>query len=197
MQKKRTSPPSIVFAGLLLVLAALTSGCSAMQAQSPSACHSFSYRGEPIQPALVQEFEPYVSDDVAPITVMVNVSAAQNTNEYFYPVTVLDNGQVSYAKGQTRFSYQVIGCSGGDYVLRTYDSGGGSGVFESVLIVSLEAKNAYGKDGLTQHKSLFMTVNRRIPLGDRDTARVTLQGDVLTIGKSRYRKTPLTITLED
>lgn len=174
-------------------LLAITSAASA-GAHAP-ACPAFEYHGKPINPALVQEFEPLVSDDVPPITVKLNVSAAEDTNEYFNEPKKSEDGEIGYDDGDTHFAYRVIGCANGTYALRTFASSEGSGVFESLLLVRLSEAKAYDADGQDRSKQTFLTMQRRLSLGDRDGAKINLKATTLTVGPSRYRDKPLQIEL--
>jgi hypothetical protein len=164
---------------------------------SASACSPFEYQGKPINPALVRAFEPFVSDDVPPITVKLNVSAAQDSNEYFQKFETSRSGEIGYENGGNRFAYKLVGCAKGTYVLRTFASSEGSGIFQSLLLVRMKQELAYDADGQSRSLQTFLTVQRRLVLGDRDTAKASLAGSTLTISKSRYRDHVLNIDLNE
>lgn len=191
---EKTACHWFVSAFAIAFLVILSSPCMAASS-GPGKCGSFAYRNKPIHPALVHEFEPFISDHVAPVTVRLNVTAAYGSNEYFYPVEKLAGDRIGYENNGETFSYHVIGCAAGRYILRTYDNAGGSGIFESVLVVNLSSGTTFGPDGTHVTPATFLTVSRRIPLGDRDAASVRLDGNTLVIGKSSYRHSSLRIDL--
>ena len=84
----------------------------------------------------------------------------------------------------------------GLHVLRTGESGGGSGVFEALLFVRFRTAVAYLADGVRRDRQVFMQLVRRYPLGDRDGAEVVIQRGQVVVGKSRYRATPVVLKFE-
>ena len=179
---------------LIWSVAVVTRGAAASGVMS-EADHDFAYRGKAVPPALVHEFDPWLSDDRAPIKVTVNVSAAFDSNEYFGEVSRDKTGLVS---AKTRdggtYSYRRLGVLPGQvHVLRTFDSGGGSGEFQALLFVQFHLSKAYLADGLRKENQLFMTVLRRYPLGDRDTASVVVEKGKVVVGTSSYRSKAVTL----
>ena len=109
---------------------------------------SFTYRGQPIHPKLVKEFQSLVSDG-NPVTLAVDVSAAFDTNEYTDEVDDLSNGMVSFKDEEGRFSYRRSGFkkSEGAHVLETWDGSTGSYVGTSCLWVRFEIGQSFYPDG--------------------------------------------------
>src|SRR6266404_836572 len=97
----------------------------------------FRFHGKPIHPLLIKQFEPWISDARPPITVEVNLTAAWDSNEYAAGFKTDSNGVVSINLPEgASYAYRHLGrLRDGIHVLRTSDSGGGSGVFEALLFV--------------------------------------------------------------
>lgn len=150
----------------------------------------FTYNSEPIHPKLLYEFAPWVSDRVPPIVTRVNVSAAFGTNEY-YPGEVTheeDSARISAPVGDgNRFAYEHVATKGDLHVLRTFSSGAGSGSFQALVFVRFCEEEAYDADGMGMSEQLFMEAERRVVLGDRDTAEITMMDDSVVVGPSQYR----------
>ena len=60
--------------------------------------NDFTFKGQPIHPGLIREFQNWLSDYRPPITVTLDVGAAYDTNEYSDAVTAI-NGGVSISPG--------------------------------------------------------------------------------------------------
>jgi hypothetical protein len=161
--------------------------------QNPDA--KFGFHDKPIHPLLVKQFEPWISDARPPITVEVNLTAAWDSNEYAAGFKTDSNGVVSINLPEgANYAYRHLGkLRDGIHVLRTSESGGGSGVFEAILFVRFRTALAYLADGVKQGKQTFLQVVRRYPLGDRDGAEVVVRQDHVIVGKSRYRPEPLVL----
>jgi hypothetical protein len=149
----------------------------------------FVYRGKPIHPALVEEFTGYLSDAAGPITVAVDLAAAHDTNEYGAPVTV-NNGWISYSHsdGPGRFSYRWLGrLEDGTHVLRTAESGGGSGVFENLMLIRFTSGQGFATNA-GRYDRLLMRIVGQVSLGDRSRAEVTVSPKQIVIEGSRYEQ---------
>jgi hypothetical protein len=124
----------------------------------------------------------------------VDLDAAFGTDQFSSPVQV-EHGYVrtSWRNGaaQETYSYQHIGVISNRYhVLRTFYNGGGTGIFQSVLLVEFE-KWPSTLAGEPDHQVLRLV--RTVPLGDRDDARVEVVNNEVHIGASRYRKEPVVL----
>lgn len=169
--------------GLVLVLAATT---------SPGAPRSidFTFAGRPVHPKLVEEFESWLSDDRSPITLAVDVAAAQGTDEYEEPFEARPGGLVRYRSGDGWYGYEVLGrLRDGIYVLRTAASGGGSGVFLNLLFLRLDVDRAVRPDGSRYERTVLSVAGRHV-LGDRDDAEIRIEVDRVVVGSSPYRLLP-------
>ena len=180
---------AIILLGSLSLLSQLVAGSP----ENPD--REFRFHGKPIHPLLIKQFEPWISDARPPITVEVNLTAAWDSNEYAAGLKSDSNGVVSINLPEgASYAYRHLGrLRDGIHVLRTFDSGGGSGAFEAILFVRFRTSLAYLADGVKQGEQIFLRVVRRYPLGDRDGAEVVVKQDHIILGKSRYRPDPVVL----
>ena len=180
---------AIILLGSLSLLSRVAAGSP----ENPDA--EFRFHGKPIHPLLVKQFEPWISDARPPITVEVNLTAAWDSNEYAAGFQTASNGVVSIdLPERASYAYRHLGrLRDGIHVLRTSESGGGSGAFEAILFVRFRTSLAYLADGVKQGQQIFLHVVRRYPLGDRDEAEVVVKQDHVIVGKSRYRADPVVL----
>jgi len=80
----------------------------------------------------------------------------------------------------------------GVYVLETSDSGGGSGVFRNILLLTFEDDDGIVCDWektvalhLNKRKRLLINKLGEIPLGDRWDGELKVEGDSIIVGKDR------------
>ena len=78
---------------------------------------SFTYRGSPINPELVKEFECWISD-MNPVTMAVDVSAAFDSNEYSSEPYV-DGEWIRVKTDEETYGYKRISRDNGIHVLQT------------------------------------------------------------------------------
>lgn len=157
----------------------------------------FTYRGEPIHPNAVKEFEPWLSE-AEPVMLSIDVDAAQSGQHYLTHVERIAGGFKAHgdppAEGSETFWYREVGrSSSGVHVLETAYSGGGSGIFMDVLLIRFDYQKVLYEQ--TTRDRLVMRCVGVVTLGDRDDGKVTLKGDDLILGKSRYRDRPIVIHL--
>ncbi len=191
----RAAPTSKLLPVILLGALSLLSRAAAESQEDLD--REFRFHGKPVHPLLVKQFEPWLSDERPPITMELNLTAAWDSNQYAAEFKTDSNAvaSVSLADGSS-YSYQHLGqLRDGIHVLRTFDSGGGTGVFEAVLFVRLRTGLGYLADGVKQGRQVFMQVLRRYPLGDRDEAEVLVKQDHVVVGKSRYRAEPVLLRI--
>lgn len=158
-----------------------------------------------VHPKIIEDLSTWASDSGEQV-VAVNLDESENTNRYFGDIQV--NGTVrpfvfyenpdeckesGCPMGAPSFGYRVIGRTPtGVYVLFTEWSGGGSGRFRRILLVSLEKER-----GLTNYSRgtamLQLDRERRlikrlgeIALGDRYEGEIVLKGNRLEIGQDEY-----------
>jgi hypothetical protein len=172
------------------------------------AVRRFKYRGKWIHPDLVREMDPWISDPAASIVLAVDVAAAHDTNRYFAEVVAKEHGaevkdgadgDAGKAAPAGYFGYESIGVlENGTHVLETYSSGGGSGVFKSLLFVTFHLETAYRPTSVgaercarrlpeskrpaeEKFKRLVMHAERNYIVGDRIGADYAIKGNVVTV----------------
>jgi hypothetical protein len=163
----------------------------------------FSYRGKPIHPRAVKDLTSWVSDP-RPGPIAVDVAGTYESNRYFGEYRVQDNGNVfidlsqEYLEETGSFSYNYLGrLANGFHVLRTYFHGGGSGVFESLLLIECVIEFEYKDDG---RRESILVIKRRgeFGLGDRYDGKVSVDSkrNSITVGSdTRNVETKYTIRL--
>lgn len=182
---------SVVFAATL-----------AMAEEAP--CDSFSFTRPPfVSPRIIQDLEPWISDRGEQV-VAINLPGSVGSNRYSGEVTTLQPDKTlpptvvykdkdacqdqSCPSGAPSFTYQSIGRTpAGVYVLRTTAAGGGSGTFMNLLLVTLQSDRgfSYDKDRRSLSAGRQRCLIKRmeaIPLGDRYSGEVFLDGNVLHVG---------------
>lgn len=181
------------FAMLCLVLLV---GCSSEESQFADIQQEelpFSFIHEPyIHPRIIQDLTTWLSDGGDQV-VAINLLDAQNSNRYFGDVEVNEEGEEHpfvYFEGENeRFGYRYIGrTEGGVHVLYTSDSGGGSGVFKSLMFVVFEYDRGTFSHpdkpliDLSRERLLIKKLGEK-SLGDRYDGKLEVVGDQLLIGK--------------
>ena len=108
----------------------------------------FSYRGKPIRPKLVQEFQCWSSDG-NPVTLAVDVSAAADTNEYGDEVKVASDGVVSFTDKEDWYGYRRVGFkrNADAHILESVSGGSGSYAEKTTLWVKFEIGQSFYPDG--------------------------------------------------
>jgi len=182
----------------------------ALMASSSAACNAgdsrvFLEKAPFVHPKIIEDLSAWVSDSGEQV-VAINLDESENTNRYFGNIQV--NGTVrpfvfyenkdeceesGCPMGAPSFGYRAVGRTpGGIYVLFTEWSGGGSGRFRRILLVSFERDR-----GLTNYASgtRVLRLDRQrwvikrlgeIVLGDRYEGEIVLRGNRLVIGKDDY-----------
>jgi len=148
---------------------------------------SFMYRGRPIHPALIHKFEPLLSD-INPITVVVDIAAAFDSNECSQPVTQneklgLQCEMSAEAEGTHKesYAYKPLGVLHGNvHVLKTASIGSGTGIFMSLIFVRFEIGQAIASDG-QPYDQLLLRLLRSVSLGDRFNGSVDVLNDEVVV----------------
>ena len=151
----------------------------------------FSIYGEPIHPKIIQTLNTWLSDAGDQI-VSINLSESQGSNRFCCSddIKVRDNF-IYYKEDRAVFGYQYIGkTESGIHVLYISDSGGGSGVFTSIMLVTLISDHGVVFD--EEHSIIKANKQRllikklgEVVLGDRWSGNLTIDGDNLIIGKDK------------
>jgi hypothetical protein len=197
---------SLLF-GLLLIVAGCKTTPLRFHVTVPNQDFAYSFSQAPlINPKIVQDLSAYESDHGDQV-VSINVLESQDSNRYFgdaqvrnfdgqnpqYPfvfsnVTNVENGETNIDE----FGYRFVGqTSSGVYVLETSDlGGGGSGVFENLLLVTFEYDKHLGCDW--DKGEVFLGGNRllmkklgEIVLGDRWDGRLAVNGNSILVGRDK------------
>jgi len=158
----------------------------------------FTYKSKPIHPGLVEEFNTWLSDNCNPITISVDVAAADDTNEYSdSDIESTPNGYVSNQKESGEyFRYKWLGrLNNGLHVLEVAEGGGGSGEFKSLFFIKFDEGVGITPEG-KQYDRLLMTIVRGVTLGDRDSGEISVSPDKVILGKSQYRDKPVILKFE-
>ena len=155
----------------------------------------FSFMDEEfVHPLIIRELRGWISDAVETIT-SVDLASANRSNRFFggFGTRRFDEKLLVEWKGDQGefFIYSHIGTSpSGVEMVECFDCGGGSGVFGSVGIFSLELDRALNED---ENRTLF-TRNRTIlkclgwiTLGDRYDGEISYRDGLLKIGADRSR----------
>lgn len=157
---------------------------------------SFTYKGEPIHPGIIQEFTGYLSDHGFPISVSIDLAASAGSNEYFEDdVKQPQPGiySVSEEDPESFFSYQWCGSmADGTHVVRTGFWGGGSGIFGNLYFLQCTENTGYMPDG-SAYNRLLITAVRWFPLGDRSGAEVQVFPDKVVVSRSTSGKESITL----
>jgi hypothetical protein len=216
-----TRRSTIGLAAALLWLVVATGGGKQAQAQTASGSSDhpipasirkqlkevnehFAYRGKPIHPLAIRELLPWLSDRL-PGPVAVDVAGTYDSNRYFGHYTTAKDGTVSIdlradagssaPDGPTAgyFKYRRLGVlANGIQVLRTWENAGGSGLFNSLLLVRCVVEDAYTGDGSRRYRLVLWQVGE-CTLGDRysGTVEVRPQSNRIRIGADgKNVKTP-------
>ena len=151
---------------------------------------------------MVQDLNTWMSD-MGDQVVSINVIDSQTSNRYYCKpdpeiipqakgcpyifantITVVGRGtNTSY------FGYQFIGItSSGITVLKTVENGGGSGSFESLLLLKFEQDQQLNSDlkegkAWLSGKRLLMKKVGQLSLGDRWGGELRVQGNKVVVGK--------------
>lgn len=173
---------------LLIIGLLLPAGCGSTpppRHATPAtiADQTFTYRGSPIHPGLIHEFEGRLSDG-GPITLAVDVAASYGSDEYHDGDVIAEAGSSFAYRPSEReyYSYRWLGrLANGVHVVQTAYSGGGSGRFVSLLFLQMGTNLGFRPDG-TPTERLVLSVFRWYPIGDRVDGPVRLDGNDVIIG---------------
>ena len=169
-----------------------------MQARLAEVEKSFKYKGKPIHPGILEEFEGYMSDKGFPLSVSMDLAAAAGSNEYFDGdikqrkpgIYVVEHGE-----GKGYFGYEWCGSmADGTQVVSTFSNGGGSGVFKTLYFLHCSVEKGFEENG-TPYGRLLITATRWFPLGDRSDAKIQVSADKVVISQGADGNGPVTLDL--
>jgi len=152
----------------------------------------FTYRGKPIHPRAVKDLTSWVSDQ-RPGPIAIDIAGTFESNQYFGDYSVQENGNVFVDLTQENieqegsFSYKNLGrLANGLHVFRTYFHGGGSGVFQSLLLIECGIDFEYNDDG-RRESILVMRLRGEFGLGDRFNGAISVDAkrNAITVGPDK------------
>lgn len=159
---------------------------------------SYSFNDKPyVHPKMVWELMPWLSDTDQQM-LSLSVSAWEGSNRYYEEIekkTFNDGHEFIYytcRRGEhLRFGYVYHGKSdSGIHVLETIENTSGSANFVSLFLCRLTIESKYeiedGKLGIEEAREVLHLI-KTIPLGDRWTGDITVNGNQLKVGPDRGR----------
>lgn len=166
------------------------------------AVKTFTMNGEPISPRIIEELLIWISDREDQIT-SINLIGSQGTNKFFIDADSLQVSRgdktknvfdVDYIKKKAgigdrqdaSLSYQFHGITdNGIYVISTCECGGGSGMFQTLLLLTFEEDTGFDvsitKNKILPIKRLMLKKLCEITMGDRSAYDVKINGNKLDI----------------
>ncbi|MGH7213742.1 MAG: hypothetical protein ACREIT_03125 [Tepidisphaeraceae bacterium] len=155
----------------------------------------FEFRGQPIHPACVMQLGTELSDGL-PIIAAVDVEGCTESDQHPAAIAVRDEWVRIDLKDGGRFTYRHLGVSsGGTHVLHTQSSGGGTGIFEDLLLVRFQQDRV--RQQTKWRDRLLMTSVGSFILGDRDDGEIRFEQTQVRVGRSRYREQDTVIPLDE
>lgn len=184
-----TRPPNllILLFGIALGTVAGMRIAAAPSAATPTAATArleFAVAGKPIHPAVLQTLMCPLATS-SPFVRAVDVAAFDDSDAYELRTesgrTTASRLDDNHARTGEYIAYTHVGAlPGGVHVLDVSECGGGSGVFRSILLVRLDdvaqSRLLGDRPGV-----LIMSSVDQISLGDRNDARVSVEGDGVLI----------------
>jgi hypothetical protein len=179
---------------LFLLCLILVSAPLLAASQLDEANASFTFKGKPIHPFLVQRFSNWLSDKRPPMIKAVDIGAAFDSNEYREDV-VEEHGWI-FSKKEDKdgdittyesFQYLWLGkMADGTHVLETGLNGGGSGTFMDLMFVRFSEGDMFfeGKS----EKQLLMSIVGIYQLGDRYEGEIQVRPDSVLIHASTSQR---------
>ena len=199
----------------VLTIATLMGLCYFRRASEQDQIHAgpnrdFTFQGTPIHPGCLEEFHVWLSDVGPPRVLSIDLTSCMRSNKYTtFPVQEHD-GFLFYSNPDSNesFGYRCLGTTtDGLHVLDTWNNGGGSGFFYTVMLIRFETLDYAGasvvhwRGDLTQsaelEKRIVLRCVGQVNHGDRDDGEIRLVGNNLVLGKSRYRDKDLIVQLPE
>lgn len=175
-----------------------------IQKQLQEANEQFKFQGKPISPSLLLEFGVDELGDRTHFAVAIALADLTDEHDAQFNLKLNDGGpkghvSASFGKeggvDQQAIGYRRLGrLANGTHVLMTDYSGGGTGIFMSLLLVKFVAQQEYTEDGV-QPRILVMKMGE-IALGDRYNGKVTVAPKSITIGPGNNHEERKVINFE-
>ncbi len=135
----------------------------------------FTFRGLPINPKVLYQFIPWMSDSRPSIMSIDLLSANHGTNQFGDVDTLKKDadGYIDIDFEGGKIGYNWLGMLNNNvHVLEFYESGGGSGVFSDLLFVKFEIRDFVGNGN--KYKQLLINFLRHNGLSDRAKTDIKL-----------------------
>ena len=143
---------------------------------------------EYVNPMIIADLIGWLSDTEDQV-VAVDVIGSNSSNRYFAESISARSAEpstiVTAVNGESSFSYQYLGRSvTGIHLLRTWHSGGGSGVFCDITLLTVSAQPALkvSEEKVDRTDRLAIQKLTTIPLGDRYNGEIRFRFGILSIG---------------
>jgi len=153
-----------------------------------------------VSPKIIQDLSTWESDHGDQV-VAINLADSQDSNRYFGKVDVrktrdgrdlvsVTNDPARAGEDPTIFGYEYIGKTQDNViVLLTSSSGGGSGQFRNLMLVTLVKDHSllvdWGKNSIKWGLERFLVKKvGEIALGDRWDGKLKVEGNTLLVGKN-------------
>ena len=165
-----------------VVLALLAFG--QLAAQNPGLV----WDGSAVHPGCIRELTTDLADP-APVSAAIDLQGCQRSNRYTSAIEV--EGSVLRWRdpnggGRGYFEYEYLGAlASGVHIVRVGESGGGSGVFQSLLFLRTVVGEVL-EDGRQRVRYLLTLIGSE-NLGDRAQVSVELKGTEITIRRRQFR----------
>jgi hypothetical protein len=144
--------------------------------------------GSAVHPGCIRELTTELADSM-PVVAGIDIVGCRDSNEYASEYET--SGQVLRWRDPTStrgayFQYEYLGSlSNGVHVVMTADSGGGSGIFQSLLFLRVGQATVL-EDGKPRVRQMLTLVGSE-SVGDRAEVTVQLSGESVTIKRREFR----------
>jgi hypothetical protein len=144
-------------------------------------------REEYIHPRIMQELKGWISDRNQTVAA-VDLVAANKSNRFYGEFWVRQMDQrvcVGWTDQNQEFSYSHVAASpSGVHMVECCDWGGGSGIFKSLLLLSLDQDRSLdnGTSGAFTRERILLKTLGSISLGDRYAGKIEYHDGWLTVG---------------
>jgi len=171
------------FTSVLVFTILSVQGCALNAVSDPGELATFHFRGEPIHPGAIQLLVGTLADPL-PVVTGVDLEGWSRCNNH-EPARTTEFGCVQWRPSQeypdAYFEYCYAGRTpGGTHVIMTHESGGGSGIFEHLLLVRFECSQSMF-EGEPRSQIVMKSVGLML-LGDRQGGKAIVKGSKVTIG---------------
>ena len=170
------------FLPIPMIAVLMVVGCRTKSTDLKELNESFTFRGKPVQPRAIEDLTTWISDK-HPGPVAIDMEGTDDSNRFYGDIWQRD-GMVGFNRPEPdsvfeegMFGYRHVGqLKNRCHVLNTVSNGGGSGYFESVLLVKFVNEIVYDDSGRGCRRVVMKQMGE-IPLGDRVNAQVKVIGN--------------------